>query len=201
MKIGDAQKIYRANRATLVEQRRTLVKRRDEVNLKLKTAADEKERELFGEEAATLELSINEVNEKFDKNQEVLDALTEKYAAIWNSEVAKQQGDAMNEAMVDLSKILEVARRISKGGKVPSTDEKKLMDYSMEMYMAAKNAGMMAQMRKRKHKEYDSLWEEEEEKKEYDPQGKAENAEAGMDLPNIDIAAPAAMAGEDAPAE
>ena len=201
MKIGDAQGIYRSNRAALVEQRRALVKRRDEVNLKLKTAVDEKDRELFGEEAATLELSINEVNEKFDKNQEVLDALTEKYAAIWNSEVAKQQGDAMNEAMVDLSKILEVARRISKGGKVPATDEKKLMDYSMEMYIAAKNTGMMAQMRKRKHKEYDSLWEEEEEKKEYDPQGKAENAEAGMDLPNIDIAAPAALAGEDAPAE
>lgn len=201
MKIGEAQSIYRANRATLVEQRRALIKRRDELNLKLKTTEDEGDRKLFGEEAATLELSIQEVNERFDKNQEVLDALTEKYAAIWNAEVAKQQGDAMQEAMVDFSKILEVARRIAKGGKVPSADEQKLMDYSMEMYITAKNAGMMAQMQKRKHKEYDSLWEEEKEEKEYDPQGKAENAEAGMDLPDIDIETPAALDSGDASAE
>ena len=38
---------------------------------------------------------------------------------------------------------MEVARRIMKGGIVPPTDEKKLMEYSMELYQAAKNIGAL----------------------------------------------------------
>lgn len=57
---------------------------------------------------------------------------------IANSEVAKQQGDAMEEAAEDMAKCLEIARRISRGDKVPAQDEKKLMDFNMEIYQIAK---------------------------------------------------------------
>ncbi len=183
MKIIDAQKIYREQRQTLTDQRNALIKRRDE--LEKRAAATPNGSELFSEEAATLELSIKDVNEKFDKNQEVLDKLAEKYAAVWNSEVAKQQADAMEEMAVDMVKIMEVARRIADGAIVPGKDEQKLMEYSMELYMAAKNMAAMKAAGERD--KYDSLWDDDEEKQEYDPQGKAENADAGMDLPDTSV--------------
>ena len=66
---------------------------------------------------------------------------------------------------------------------MPATDEKKLMDYSMELYMAAKNAAMLVELEKKREK-YDSLWkDEDEEQVEYDPQGKAENSEVDIPLP------------------
>lgn len=183
MKIPEAQKIYRANRHELIDQRKLLIKQRDELERKKRVTPNGSE--LFSEEAATLELSINEVNKKFDDNQEILDKLGEQYAAVWNSEVAKQQADAMEKAGIDMSKIMEVARRIADGAKVPAKDEEKLMEFSMELYMAAKN---MAAMNADKDEEYDSLWEDEEEDgQEYDPKGKADNAEVSMDLPEISV--------------
>ena len=183
MKIPEAQKIYRANRQELIDQRKLLIKRRDELERKKRVTPNGNE--LFSEEAATLELSINEVNKKFDDNLEILDKLGEQYAAVWNSEVAKQQADAMEKAGIDMSKIMEVARRIADGAKVPAKDEEKLMEFSMELYMAAKN---MAAMNADKDEEYDSLWEDEEEDgQEYDPKGKADSAEVSMDLPEISV--------------
>lgn len=72
---------------------------------------------------------------------------------------AKEQGDAMAESMQDMFKCLETARRIAEGSKVPAEDEKKLMEYSHELYMAAKNMAFLRSREKRK--EYDSLWDEE----------------------------------------
>ena len=63
------------------------------------------------------------------------------------------------------------------GDIVPPTDEKKRMEYSMELYQSAKNIGAL--MKKKESKEYDSLWEEEEEKAAVeDPTQIAYNAEA-----------------------
>ena len=89
----------------------------------------------------------------------------------------------MEESMVDLGKIMEVARRIMNGGIVPPTDEKKLMEYSMELYQAAKNIGALM---KKEKEEYDSLWEENEEKEvAANPMETADNAEAFADGPAI----------------
>ena len=105
-----------------------------------------------------------------------MDKLMQQWNAISNMEAAKQQGEAMEESMVDLGKIMEVARRIMKGGIVPPTDEKKLMEYSMELYQAAKNIGALV---KKEKEEYDSLWEEKEKKEEaVNPTEAADNAEA-----------------------
>ena len=82
--------------------------------------------------------------------------------AIQNANAAQQQGEAMGDAMDNQAKVLEIARRIAKGGKVPPKDEQALMEYSVELYQMAKQAAMMAKERK----EYDALIEEESKKAE-----------------------------------
>ena len=78
-----------------------------------------------------------------------MDQLTEKYCAYWNTEVAKQQKEAGKEAAAEMGKIMEVARRLMKGAIVPASDEKKLMEFSMDMYQVAKNIGAMARQEKK----------------------------------------------------
>ncbi len=118
-------------------------------------------KEIFANEAATLELTIDAVTQRCDENQEVLDRLAEERVLVRNAEVARQQSDAAQEYGEDMAKIMEAARRIGKGAKVPASDEKKLMDYSMEMYLAAKNLAMLNEQKKRE--KYKSLWEDEDE--------------------------------------
>lgn len=182
MKIGEAQKLYREQRSALLEQKRKLLKKKEDLEKKVNRTPNGKE--IYANEAATLELTLDAVAQRFDENQEVLDQLGEQYALVWNAEVARQQGDAMQDYGEDMAKILEVARRIGKGAKVPASDEKKLMDYSMELYMSAKNLAMMNERRKKE--KYKSLWEDEDKKQEeqYDPQGKAEDAETGVGMPD-----------------
>ena len=179
MKISEAQSIYRAYRQDLINQTKTLIKQRDEAQKKFETTGSAQ----FSEQAATLQLSIEATQEKFDENQKVLDDLAEQHAAIWNAEVSKQQADAMQDMGIEMSKIMTVARRMSNGDEVPYTDEKKLLEFSNELYQAAKSAQMIHQMEE--HEKYDSLWGEEEEPEEYDPQGKADNAEVQIALPDI----------------
>ena len=90
----------------------------------------------------------------------------------------------MEEYVENIGKIMEVARRLMKGAIVPAKDEQKLMEYSMEMYQAAKNMGMLAKQKEKE--EYDSLWDEDEEKKVYeDPMEVADNTEALADGPAV----------------
>lgn len=180
MKISEAQSIYRTYRQDLINQTKSLVKRKEEMQQKYETTGDS----TFSEQAATLQLSIEATQERFDQNQEILDSLTEQYVTVWNTEVVRQQSDAGSDMAKEVSKIMTVYRRIANGDHVPGTDEKKLMEYSPELYQAAKNAAMLHQMQE--HKKYDSLWKEEEKNtKEYDPEGKAENAEVQGELPEI----------------
>ncbi|MBD5528206.1 MAG: hypothetical protein HDR02_07325 [Lachnospiraceae bacterium] len=181
MKVGDALAAYRMERKMIVQERRQLYKQKE--SLERKMNATEGGRERYAEEAATLELSINNVSERFEENLKVLDQLTEQEAAVWNAEVARQQADVMEDAAIELGKLMEVAHRIAKGAIVPATDEKKLLEYSFELYQAAKSMGAIVQMQKKREK-YDSMWnDEEEEEQEYDPEGKAYNAETDIGLP------------------
>lgn len=185
MKIPEAQSIYRANRQELIKRTRALVKQRDDLKDKYeRTGLAE-----FSEQAATLQLSIEETQEKFDQNQKVLDALTEQYAAVWNAEVARQQADPETGYAATVSKIMAVARRIACGDQVPYSDEKKLMEYNPDLYKIVKNAQMIQRMQKKEYKKYDSLWDEDEEKgaEKYDPQEKADNAEVQVELQDISV--------------
>ena len=90
----------------------------------------------------------------------------------------------MEEYAIDMGKIMEVARRLMKGAIVPATDEKKLMEYSMELYQAAKNIGALA--KEKEKEEYDSLWEEKEEQDmAEDPMETANNVEVFAEGPEI----------------
>lgn len=184
MKISEAQTIYRAYRQDLIDQTKDLIKQRDAAQKQYQATGDD----AFGEQAATLQLSIDATKKKFDENQKVLDSLTEQYAAVWNAEVARQQSDPETGMAAEMTKLMTVARRIANGDIVPYSDEKKLMEYSPDLYQAVKSAQMLHMMEE--HKKYDSLWDDEEDpSKKYDPEGKAENAHAQGDLPDIPEAA------------
>ena len=181
MKIAEARQLYSMQIKAYHEQHTALFKQKKELEEKMKN--EENGSIIDANEAATLELSIKAVEEQKSQYQEYMDKLTQQWNAVANMEVAKQQGEAMEEYAVDLAKIMEVARRIMKGGIVPPTDEQKLMEYSMELYQAAKNIGALV---KKEKEEYESLWEDDEEKTvAEDPTEIADNAEAFDSGPTI----------------
>ncbi len=180
MKISEARVQYNRQIRSYHEQQVVLSKQKKELEQKIRTTPDGVT--VFANEAATLELQINAVNEKQNEYWDYMEKLLEQWSATANMEVAKQQGEAMEEYAEDMAKIMEVARRLMKGGIVPAEDEKKLMEYSMELYQAAKNMGALAKERE----EYDSLWEEEQEEGEpADPMEVADNTEAFAAGPEI----------------
>ena len=67
-----------------------------------------------------------------------------------------------NKNTDDYSKVLKIARRIARGDKVPAYDEKKLMEYSMDLYQMAKSSAMLHT--NKKQKKYKSLYKDEDKK-------------------------------------
>ena len=151
MIIKEARQAYGAQIRSYHEQQIVLQKQKKELENKINTTPEGKD--VYANEAAVLELNIQTVDEKQREYQAYMEKLTQQWVAVANMEVAKQQGEAMEEYAIDMGKIMEVARRIMKGGIVPPNDEKKLMEYSMELYQAAKNIGALA---KQKEKETSS---------------------------------------------
>ena len=84
-------------------------------------------------------------------------------AAEHNAMVAEQQGEAIRKQMKEEQKLMEIAMRIMKGGKVPPQDEKKLAEGNPEMYQMAMSAA--ATLKEKDGKEYDSVDKEEEDEK------------------------------------
>lgn len=186
MKIEQARQVYSAQIKEYREQQLLLTKQKQELEQKMRLSPDNAKQ--FEKEAATLELTIQAVDEKQDEYKDYMEKLLEQWASTANMVTAKQQGEAMEDYVEDLGKIMEVARRLMKGDIVPPTDEKKLMDYSMEMYQAAKNMGMM--IKNQEKKEHKSLWEDEEEPAELeDPMDVADNSEAFAEGPAIESVA------------
>lgn len=181
MKIGEAQQIYREQVREYRTQKATISKQLQDVRSRMQTLPGAKEQ--YGDTAAVLELTLDALDEKQTEYQDYLDELSDQYCAYWNATVADQQADAAKEYGVEMSKLIEVARRIMRGGIVPASDERKLMEYSNELYPIAKSIGTMMQLQKRE--KYDTLWGEEEEKEYEDPQEVAENAQAASEGPEI----------------
>ncbi len=93
-------------------------------------------------------------HDKLELSEAALEMLQKQ--AEENRKAEEKSGDAP----VDLGKIMEIARRIARGDSVPPRDEKKLMEYSVELYQMAKSAAMLS--RRKKHKKHKSLFDEEE---------------------------------------
>lgn len=181
MKISEARQRYNTQIKAYQEQKVVLSKQKLELEDKMNSVPDGKT--IYANEAAILELTMKAVDEKQTEYKDYMNKLLEQWNATADMISAEQQGDAMEEYAQDLGKIIEVARRIMKGGVVPAKDEKKLMEYSMEMYQTAKNIGAMVKQREKE--EYDSLWGDEGEKEYKDPIETADNTEAFAAGPEI----------------
>lgn len=82
----------------------------------------------------------------------------------WAKRMYQEQAEAAKkagESFEDMARIMEIARRIANGDHVPAKDEQKLMEFSDELYQAAKAAAIVNA--DKKHKDYDSLYDDEEE--------------------------------------
>lgn len=182
MKIGEARQIYSAQLHEYQKQKLSLAAQKKEMEKKMNRVPNGQE--LYADEAATLELSYQAVSEKYDEYHNFMEKLMEAHTALFNAEASKQQGEAMAEYAEDLVKLMEIARRISDGAKVPASDEKKLMEYDMELYMAAKNMAIINEQKEKK--EYDSLWKDEDEDEvNPDPDEVANNGEVPFDAPEV----------------
>ena len=197
MKIKEARQAYTAQLEVLRNRQRKLLKAREENDAQFKYSSQE---EVWnGGSGVVLELSeeyrkrsrelqdqIDKVKEQIEEHIKLRDQVIQLETGIANAESAKQQGEAMKEYGEEVAKCLEIARRIANGDKVPASDEKKLMDFNMEIYQTAKH--MAAMNMDKKHKEYESLWEEEEDGKEEqtDPLETAGETEVTVEIPDIE---------------
>lgn len=180
MKIGDILPKYKAYRNELQDRKKNIY-------LKLKDAKEKSKTDKSGmweEKAAELQLSYDEANEKFDKYEEVLDSIKEQYVAASNAENERALADPETGLGATLAKIMTTIARMCAGDKVPASDEKKVLEYDNETYARVKQAQMIMAAMKKKQKEYDSLWDDEEENK-YDCEEAANNTQYQGDLPPI----------------
>lgn len=148
MKIGEAKLYYKERLEGLREKQELLFKKQQDLNVN--TATDE-------ERGVILELS-EKVQKQIDETQKFMSNLSTLEMGLQNAEASKRAGEAAAEAYEDMGKCIETARRIASGAQVPPSDEQKLMEFSFEMYLSAKNAAMNLD----NDDEYDSLWEDEE---------------------------------------
>ncbi|MBR1750764.1 MAG: hypothetical protein IJ740_07775 [Ruminococcus sp.] len=126
------------------------------------SAADAKESAKTGR-ADTLILS-EEAKKALDKLSTQVDKQNTAAFSTYNMkqqlESSKATAKAQADAAEDEMKMLEIARRLQHGDKVPMQDERALLEYDDKLYQVSKQIGMMKQNEKRK--EYDSLLEEHE---------------------------------------
>ena len=107
-----------------------------------------------GSELILTEASRKQLVKDRQKYSEML--MAEANMAAEKTQIAAKEKQAIDEA-----KIMAVVRSMTKGDIVPPGDEKKVMDYDGDLYMAAKMAQTIAQQAERHKKK--SLWDEEEE--------------------------------------
>ena len=81
------------------------------------------------------------------------------------AEVAAQktQEEGMKQMMEDQAKALAVFRSLANGDVVPTSDERKLMEYDDKLYQAGKAAQAIAQRMKKEIEKKKSEWDEKEE--------------------------------------
>ncbi len=153
MKIGEARQVYSARIKALNEQRNALYEQ--------KKALEDGKIEMTDDEITELGKAIDRVELNCDNASKVMESINSQRMFLQNAESADRQGKTAAKHADDYSKCLEVARRIARGDKVPPKDERKLLEFSAEMYQMAKT--MAAAARNEKAKDHKSLWKDEDE--------------------------------------
>lgn len=99
---------------------------------------------------------------------EISDESKQKWMDLLNMQMQmeniRKQNENADEMVEDVLKIMEIFRRIANGDIVPPQDEQKLLEYSSEMYHAAKSAAMLAE--NEDPEEYESVDKYDEDDKE-----------------------------------
>ncbi len=113
-----------------------------------------------------LELSYQTLSKKHKEYSDYTAMVTELQASLQNIQAAKNETDAYAKESEEMSKCMQVAIRYGRGDRVPAKDLKKLMEKFPELYTMAEQMRMMSKKTNKKHK---SLWEDEDEKPEDQP--------------------------------
>lgn len=193
MKLKDVLPQYQEYRQSLVDQKNKLTNQRDEAKKRFEDTGEKK----WSDEAATLQLSLEDTEKEFDKNQNVIDGLVEQYTNAINAEVTRQQKDATKEITDDYAKIMTTIARMCKGDIVPASDERKVMNYDKKVYAMAKQMQQVMAMQKKKREKHDSLWDDDDKPQSYDPEGVADSTEVQGSLPEIPAESGDEIAGDD----
>ncbi len=101
-------------------------------------------KKLHTESSEIISESLNQDKTKTITPEEKIQ-MANQFWADHEAEHAKSQGEIMQRIGEGMAVAQEISRRMSSGAKVSQSDENNLMQYDMRMYMAAKNAQMMAQ--------------------------------------------------------
>lgn len=123
MKIGEARQFYCEKLENLREQQQKLVKGRSKEIEKGSNSANGN--------GVVIKLS-NNIQKEINQTQLFLDKLESYTSLLQDAQNSKKEGEGASEQIKDLAKCIEIARRISQGGKVPAKYEKKLMEFSFE---------------------------------------------------------------------
>ena len=183
MTVGEVRKTYSVQLKSYNIQKNNLAQQRAALNEKIKKT--ENGSVVYANEAAMLELTYNAVAKKQNEYQNYMEQLMEQWETKFNEVATRENAEAEKEGFEELSKIMEVVRRMAKGDNVPQGDEKKVMEYDKDMYQMAKSAQMVAKMRKKDREDHDSLWGDEEEREREDPMEVADGQEAFAAGPEV----------------
>lgn len=124
-----------------------------------RTLGNQKENTTKGQKDKTS--VVKGTKDKLEISQEALQKYREQLFVQQQMDAMRAQEEQKKDSEDDIGKIMTIFRRIAHGDKVPAKDEQKLMEYSHEMYMAAKMAASIA---KNKHpKKYKSLYNDDKE--------------------------------------
>ena len=101
--------------------------------------------------------TLERLGKETDRQNELSVSISQMKTELENS---RKAGKAQAEETENKLKMLEIARRLQHGDKVPSQDERALMEYDDKLYQISKQIGLMKQLEERK--EYDTLLDDEE---------------------------------------
>lgn len=189
MKIRDAKQTYAAHRHEIWEKREAVAKVLKEQEQHPLTSS------AFDRVELSKELSL--LDAQYDAVDKALAGITAMETRVFGDECNRHQAETQAKMAEEQGKIMEVYRRVASGAKVPAKDLQKLMDYDMKLYMAARQAALLAQQNE---KAYDSLWEDEEKPRE---QKTCEEvaAETEISVPHPSAVSASVEAPAEAPAE
>jgi len=186
MTIREARQNYSAQLSEIRAERQALQK-----------AMQEQEKQTGGNfDRVTFSEELKKLDAAYQATQGVLEKINARSSLIEDTESARQQRDAAIEQAQEMLKCLETARRISAGDKVPAKDEKKLMEFSHELYMSAKNMAFLRaqQEEQAKRKKHDSLWADEDENREKPDSPESIAADTEISVPDAAYVAHSAAA-------